>query len=194
MLGGRRAPLIAAAAGVALSALVIVLLVLPKRGQVAEARKDLDAARETTTQLQAELDALLAAQEQAPQANRTIRRVDQFVPPTVDEPGALRLFQNAADSADVELTSLSFGTPTAAETGGFSTIQLSVSVTGTYFSIQEFLYDIETLRRAAKVSQVSLAPAGTGGAGELSMQSTIEIYTQDTSAGPGSVPGPTEGT
>jgi hypothetical protein len=70
-------------------------------------------------------------------------------------------------------------------------------VTGSYFSLEEFLHRLETLRRAAKVTSISLAASGTetiGGAGQLQMQLQVEFFTTDTSAGPGSLPGPTQGT
>ena len=39
---------------------------------------------------------------------------------------------------------------------GLSTITNAISVTGSYFSITEFLFKIETLPRAAKVSSVTI--------------------------------------
>jgi hypothetical protein len=72
-----------------------------------------------------------------------------------------------------------------------------VTVTGSYFAIEEFLYNVETLQRAGKVLSLSLAPGGgevattetaTASTGELSAQVSMEFYTTDLSAGPGSTP------
>ena len=72
-------------------------------------------------------------------------------------------------------------------------------MSGGYFAIDEFLFLLETLQRAAKVTTLAITP-GTGGetttttsASTLQLQMTVEFYTTDTSAGPGSNPGPTEG-
>jgi hypothetical protein len=73
-----------------------------------------------------------------------------------------------------------------------------ITVTGSYFALDEFLFLMETLPRAAKVQSVAVTPvAATEGAAvattSLSMAIAIEFYTTDTSAGPASVPGPSEG-
>jgi Tfp pilus assembly protein PilO len=78
---------------------------------------------------------------------------------------------------------------------GLSTIVLSMSALGTYNEATEFSYQIESLPRAAKITSMSLAPAGaTDSLGNqvLTLSVQINAYTSDTSAGPGSAPGPTE--
>ena len=73
---------------------------------------------------------------------------------------------------------------------------LQVSAVGTYSDVTAFSYRIETLPRAAKITALSLSPGATptttGASPLLTMTATIEAYTSDTSAGPGSEPGPTE--
>ena len=77
-------------------------------------------------------------------------------------------------------------------------IPITITLSGTYFSLDEFLFQCETLPRAAKVINVSIAAGASGDAttvsGTLVMQVTVELYTTDISAGPGSTPGPTEAT
>ena len=57
---------------------------------------------------------------------------------------------------------------------------------------------LETLPRAAKVTTLAVTPSGasTGGTtistSNLQLQVTVEFYTTDVSAGPGSIPGPSE--
>ena len=96
----------------------------------------------------------------------------------------------------VTLSTLTPGTPTLDATTGLSTISLSISATGGYFQLTEFLYTIETLPRAAKVQSVSLSPSGGDAATTVSnlltLQATAIMFTSDQSAGPGSEPGPTE--
>jgi Tfp pilus assembly protein PilO len=90
------------------------------------------------------------------------------------------------------------GTPTLDAATGLSAIPLAVTATGTYFQLTEFLYSIETLPRAAKVLNVTLAPGGdsdvttTTVTNLLQLQANVVMYTSDQSAGPGSEPGPTE--
>ena len=192
----RRGPIVAGAAVAVLALLAVLLLLLPKMREVGEAREQLAAAQDQEQSLQNQLRALQEAREEAPRVRDAIRRLDTQVPPTADLPGMIRLLAGAADRAAVDFFSVAPGTPTAAE-AGFSVVPAQIQVTGGYFSLDEFLYRLETLPRAVKVTSLQISPGGGGeeGAtpGALSMQLSVEFYTTDVSAGPGSVPGPTEG-
>jgi Tfp pilus assembly protein PilO len=188
--------LIAAAASGVLAVLMIVLLVLPKMSEVSKAREELQAAQDEEITLQSQLRSLQDAQAQAEQTQKEIQALEAKVPPTADLPGLFRLLQAAADRAGVDFFQFSPGTPTADPSGTFSAITGQIVVTGNYFMLQEFLYRLESLPRAAKVTSVSIAPGGgeTGGTtlatNQLQMQLNVEFYTTDASAGPGSIPGP----
>ncbi len=194
-----RPVLIAAGVSAALAVLMVVFLVLPKMSEVSKAREELQAAQDEEITLQTQLRSLQDAQAQAEQTEREIRALEAKVPPTADLPGLFRLLQSAADRAGVDFFQFSPGTPTADPSGRFSTIAGQIVVTGDYFMLQEFLYRLETLPRAAKVMSVSIAPGGGGetggatlGSEQLQMQLSVEFYTTDASAGPGSIPGPSE--
>ncbi|MFB3737408.1 MAG: type 4a pilus biogenesis protein PilO [Candidatus Velamenicoccus archaeovorus] len=201
-MNDRRAPIIAGVAFVLIAILAVFFLVLPKRSQVSETQDQLDQAVQQQSTLEATLRSLQEAQAEAPQTRKELKAIEQQIPPLADLPGMIRLLSGAADQAAVDFLTVSPGTPTLDAGGAFSAITTSVSVTGTYFSLEEFLYRLETLPRAAKVTNVSVSPGGgtTGGTGTttgpqtLSMQLTVNFYTTDTSAGPGSEPGPSTGT
>jgi Tfp pilus assembly protein PilO len=193
-VGDRRRSLIAIIAVVVVLALTILFLVLPKMNQVSSANDQLAQAQSQEGTLQSQLAALQQAQQDAPEARETIRRVDQAIPPTVDQQGFILLMQNAADQAGVDLFTMTPGAPTADPATGLTAIDNTITVTGSYFAITEFLFDIETLPRAAKVSSLTLAPEGDAAiGGALTGTTIVTIYTTDTSAGPGSTPGPTSG-
>jgi len=193
----RRAPLIAGVVVVAVAILMILLLVLPKSHQVSEAQGKLDDTRHQGQVLESRKQALEDAKAQAPQARKAIAEVDRKIPPVADEPGLILLLQHAAMDAGIDLVSLSPGNPTFDAETNLSTIDVSVSATGTYFDVTQFMYQIETLPRAALVTNISLSPgAGSASSGVplLTLTATVRTYTSDTSAGPGSEPGPTQGT
>lgn len=198
MLRGDRAPLFAGIGVVVVLGLVVFFLVLPKMGQVSDANADLEAAQAQQATLESQLAALEQAELAAPEAKATIQDVEEQIPPTADESGLLLLMKNAAAQSAVTLSTLTPGTPTLDAASGLSTIALAVTASGNYFQLTEFLYSIETLPRAAKVINVTLAPDG-GNEGEtttitnlLQLQANVILYTSDQSAGPGSVPGPTD--
>jgi Tfp pilus assembly protein PilO len=192
----RRAPLFAGLAVAGVAILMVLLLVLPKMGQVSQAQQQLDEAQGEQQTLESRKSALEDAKAAAPQARKTIADVHRRIPPTADEPGLILLLQNAAINAGIDLVSLSPGTPVLDTTSGLSKITVSVSATGTYFDVTDFMYQIETLPRAAIVTNLSLAPGETSQTGvpQLTLTASIQTYTSDTSAGPGSEPGPTSGT
>jgi Tfp pilus assembly protein PilO len=102
--------------------------------------------------------------------------------------------QGAALDSGFPLINIAPSTPTFDASTGLSTITMSVTGTGTYSDVTAFTYRIETLPRAAKITSLTLSPGTTTGTGSplLAMSATIEAYTSDTSAGPGSEPGSTE--
>jgi Tfp pilus assembly protein PilO len=192
MLTGKRAPIIAGVAAVALAVLLVFFFVLPKLSQVSDARAKLADERARQTTLESQLAALKDAKNAAPVSQATIDRVDREIPPTADLPGLILLLQNASTSSGIDLTTITPAVPVFDATTGLSTISVSVTATGSYFALTEYMYKIETLPRAAKVLTASVAPAGTTGSttSELTLTATLDMYTADTSAGPGSSPGP----
>ena len=172
--------------------LVAFFLVLPKMGQVKDANAALTDAQGQQATLGAQLAALQQAQTEAPVNRETIRKVQQAIPPTVDQQGFMLLMQNAAVQSSIDIVTISPGSPVFDPTTGLSTVTNSISVTGSYFALTEFLFKIETLPRAAKTSTVTIAPSPSDtDPSLLTLTASVDMYTSDQSAGPGSTPGPT---
>jgi Tfp pilus assembly protein PilO len=196
----RRAPIIAGVIAVAVALLAVFLLVRPKMSEVSTTEDDLQTAEDQEVTLAAQLNALQDAQAAAPETEQEIAAIDAEIPPTADLPSLFRLLQGAADRSVVDFFSFTPGTPAPNTAGTFSTIASQVTVSGGYFAIDEFLFLLETLPRAAKVTTLAVTPSSaasgetttTTSTGNLQLQLTVEFYTTDTSAGPGSVPGPSD--
>lgn len=192
----RRAPIIAAGVAVGFALLLVFLLMLPTMREVNETNEQLQDAQDEESALSYELRALRQAQEEAPETEQAIAAIDDAIPPTADLPALFRLLDSAASRAAVDFFSFTPGTPVIDPTSQYSTISSQVTVTGGYFAIDSFLFLLETLPRAAKVT--TIAVSGTAAtvattSNSLQLQITVEFFTTDTSAGPGSIPGPTEG-
>jgi Tfp pilus assembly protein PilO len=191
-VGGKRAPLFAGIAAAAVVLIIAFFLVLPKMGQVKDANAALAEAQSQQATLGAQLAALQAAQTDAPANRETIRRVQQAIPPTVDQQGFMLLMQNAAVESGVDVVTITPNNPIFDPATGLSTVSNAISTTGTYFALTEFLFKIETLPRAAKTTAVAISPSPTEiNPSLLTLSATVDIYTSDQSAGPGSTPGPT---
>jgi Tfp pilus assembly protein PilO len=193
-VGNQRAPLFAIIGAVVVAVLLVVFLVLPEMGKVSKAKEDLAAAQAKEQTLNVQRNALQDTQANAAENRKIINQVHNKIPPTADEAGLLLLVQGAALDSGFPLINIGPSTPTFDDTTGLSTITLSVSGTGTYSDVTAFTYRIETLPRAAKITSLTLSPGETTGTGSplLAMSATIDAYTSDTSAGPGSDPGSTE--
>jgi len=193
----RRAPIIAGAV-LLVALLAVFLLVLPKISEVGETEDRLQETQDQEIDLAAQLKALEDARAGAPETELEIAAIDAQVPQTADLPRLFRELQGAADRAAVDFFSFTPGTPVPNLTGSYSTIASQITVSGGYFAIDQFLFLLETLQRAAKVTTLAVTPAGgegttTTSTSNLQLQITVEFYTTDSSAGPGSIPGPTEG-
>ncbi|HXJ67193.1 MAG TPA: type 4a pilus biogenesis protein PilO [Actinomycetota bacterium] len=187
----RRGPIIAAVVSALVALLALVFLLLPRISAVHKRSDDLDAAVAQEQNLQSQLDQLKEAKREAKIVQKQLNRLETKVPPTADLPSFIRLLQNAANASAVDFMSVSPGAP-ASTTPGISTIPTAINVLGSFFSVEEFLFKLETLPRACRVVAITVTPGGEGG--QLALTMTGEIYTTDTSAGPGSVPGSTEPT
>lgn len=190
----RRAPIIAGAI-LLVALLAVFLMVLPKMSEVGETEDQLQEAQDQEINLAAQLNALEDAQAAAPETELEIAAIDAQVPQTADLPRLFRELQGAADRAAVDFFSFTPGTPVPNLTGSYSTIASQITVSGGYFAIDQFLFLLETLQRAAKVTSLAVTPSAgaTTSTSTLQLQITVEFYTTDSSAGPGSIPGPTEG-
>jgi Tfp pilus assembly protein PilO len=190
----RRAPIIAGAI-LLVALLAVFLMVLPKMSEVGETEDQLREAQDQEINLAAQLNALEDAQAAAPETELEIAAIDAQVPQTADLPRLFRQLQGAADRAAVDFFSFTPGTPVPNLTGSYSTIASQITVSGGYFAIDQFLFLLETLQRAAKVTSLAVTPSAgtTTSTSNLQLQITVEFYTTDSSAGPGSIPGPTEG-
>lgn len=194
---GRLGPLIAGAVVLALAVLLILFLVLPKMHSVSDAKTTLATAVNQQNTLNSQLSALKQAETDAAHDRAIIANVQRQLPPTADEPGMLLLMANSATRAGIDLWQFTPSTPTPDTQGTLSSIPVSFTVKGSYFALAEYLYNLETLPRVAKVQNVTVSSAGsttgttTSSVPFLQMTGSVTFYTTDTSAGPGSEPGPT---
>lgn len=185
-----RGPLLAGLLGVVLIVLIVLGLVLPKAGEVRTKQTEVEAAEQQEEALRNDLRQLEATAAEAPRVRRRFAALEAQVPPTADLPGLLRLLNTIARESAVDFMNVSPGSPASA--GSVSAISTNVTVAGGFFALDQFLFRLERATRAARILTITVGP-GPGGPPQLQITLTVEFYTTDTSSGPGSVPGPTEG-
>jgi Tfp pilus assembly protein PilO len=185
----RRAPVFAAVGVAVVAIAATMLLVFPKYREVGKAKEQLQEAREEQVVLETELARLQEAKKNAPQLMRQLANVRRQIPPAADLPGLINQLQDAADVSQVDFFSVSPQVPVV--TGQASEIPAQVQIVGSFFSVDHFLWRLETLQRAAKVHGVQVAE-GPDQLPQIQVTLQVEFFTTDTTAGPGA-PVPTSG-
>ncbi len=180
---GRRGPILAAVAGLALVLLTVAFVILPKASQVREKQQEVDVAKQQEAQLQVRLDQLRALAQEAPKNRRRLRQLDAAIPPNADLPGLIRLLNGIAEKSGVDFMTVAPSTPTPSPFAA-AVLPTQITVAGRFFSVDQYLYRLENLPRAAKVTNIQVSPGG-GGLQYLQVSLQAEFYTMDTTAGPG---------
>lgn len=183
----RRNPLVLGALVVVGCLAVLFGFLLPKSAEAARIRSEIDTAQADLASKEAQLAAL--EQVDAGALGAALVSLRTSIPATPDLSGLLRTMEEAAERSGVEIQSIGPGVPTPSTVASVSVVSLSIEVKGPYFRLAEFLFTLETLDRLNRVSSVSVSPGGVEGqTSVLTMSVSTEIYTTDTSAGPGSSP------
>jgi Tfp pilus assembly protein PilO len=180
----RRAPLIAGAVFVVVAVLVVVFLLMPKMGDVGEAEERLREAEEQELVLEAELAQLQEAAEAAEDVRRELAEFRRAVPPVADLPGLINQLQTAADISNVDFFAISPTDPVVTPDGRASQIPATIQVIGGFFPVDEFLFRLETLPRAAKVTSITVTE-GPDQLPQLDVSLATAFFTTDLDAGPG---------
>jgi type IV pilus assembly PilO-like protein len=216
----RRAPLIAAIGMFLLVLIVVFVAILPKMKEVSTRRDELAQEQENEQFLIAKRNRLLAARDQLPEVRRRLAKFNQRVPATADLPGLIRLVQNAADTSNLFFFSIAPGAPVPAAgpvvalpatppptEGGTEVppptapsvdaliVPASVVAIGGFFELDQFLFRLETMPRAAKVVKLTIAEGPDAGEipGQISATIELQVFTTDENAGPGAAPETTGG-
>lgn len=156
----RRQLVIAAGVSVLATLAFFLLLLNPKIGQISAARDDTVAAQQEEAQLLLDLQRLEGVRDRAPTVNAQLANVSQSLPSTPDLPGFIRLLQDAATLAGVDLQSIAPSPPQTLEGAtGIQRISVTVVVEGSFRRVEDFLTRIEGLRRVVMVEALSLNPA-----------------------------------
>jgi Tfp pilus assembly protein PilO len=152
------------------------LLVSPQRAHAGDLRTQAASEQSATAGLQSQIAQLKQQQKGEPAQQKRLMQIAGQIPDNPQMPTLIRELSVAAHAAGVSLDSLSPQQPTlmtaAATTTGtaaatsataapLAQIQVSISVTGSYFNIESFMRSLEHLDRALKSTGLTLNP-GSG--------------------------------
>ena len=152
----RRQELVLAAVAALLVVIAATLLLIrPTRQATAQAHADRDAATSESQTLRDQIKALEALQPNEAELRAKANQARAEFPDTPALPGLVDALQDAASLAGVELASVAPATPKASTTTPqLAEIPTTVTVSGGYFEIQDFLVRLENLVKGSDPGRV----------------------------------------
>ena len=150
--------------GAALLAIVLFwyfVLYAPLGDDLSSAQAQVAAEQKTTDDLNAKLAQLQSQAKNAPQQQALLRKLDAAVPKQPDLAEFIIMANDIADQSGISFLSIS-PSPPAAGTGA-TVINLTISIGGSFFQLQDYLRLLEKLERLVIVDGVTISAGAAGG-------------------------------
>jgi Tfp pilus assembly protein PilO len=181
----RQSAVVALLAVVAVAAAGWFLLISPQRSHAASLRQQAAQAEQNNATLATQVAEHRAQEKQLPQKEALLAQLQSRIPADPELPSLIRELSSAADSAGVQLVSLSPATPStvtqtaapapspgsagrsatpaapAIPANSLADISVQMNVVGGYFNLEQFFSNLESLPRALRVTQFSINAGAT---------------------------------
>ena len=163
---------------------VVVVLLLgyfffirSQQSELSEVRNQVEAERNETQRLQAELQRLQDLQENAPQLEARLRRVRELVPRENQIPNFIFQVQETADESGVGFLQITPQLPDQPPEGAsLAEVTIQLRAQGGYFAVQDFIRRLYDLDRALRLDVVTLTGNEDETAGRVSLDGTVRIF------------------
>lgn len=156
----------------ALVAIWFLFMFRPNRERIAELRDQISATEEEITSLEAQLLRLQQLQREEPRLRAELARFGDALPPDPRVPDFILQVQDAANLSGIDFLSITPSVP-APGAAGFSVISVSISTTGDFFEVEDFIFRLERLQRALRINSFSLG----GDPGALGVSLSMHMFT-----------------
>jgi Tfp pilus assembly protein PilO len=181
-----RLPLVVGAVVVVVVVAVWYLAVFRPRGdELDEARTELDAARSEEQSLQAQLEQLQAIDENSPEIDAELGRLQALVPKRPDLASFIVAANEIAVQSGIDWISITPNEPAPGAVGP-AEIAMTIQIDGGYFQVLDYLNRLEDLERLVVVDGISISTGGDEGDGstaqvgapDLSSSLTARMFSQ----------------
>jgi Tfp pilus assembly protein PilO len=170
--------------GVGAAVLIFVLgyvfVVMPARSTASDLADQVAYQQDANVKAAAKLDLLRRQSGEVPSKQAEIASVRAQMPETVQQPELVRMIEDAAANAGVQLQVVTPSTPTNLENSSVQIVALPMSIqaTGGYANIKSFVDNLEKLERAFLITalEVHQAQGATTGTGDLSTTITGRFF------------------
>ena len=158
----------------ALLAIVLVwyfVLYAPLGDDLDSAQAQKTEEQKKTDSLQADLARLQSQQKNGTQQQALLRKLDAAVPEQPDLAEFIIQANEIADQSGISFLSIA-PTPPAAGTAGASVINLTISIQGSFFQLQDYLRLLEKLERLVIVDGLTISSSGGSSSSDTTGAST----------------------
>jgi Tfp pilus assembly protein PilO len=159
------------------------LLYKPLGDDLSSAQAQTASEQKRTDGLEADLARLQSQAKNASQQQALLRKLDAAVPKNPDLAEFIIQANDIADSSGISFLSIAPAPPAAGE-GGASVINMTISISGSFFQLQDYLRQLEQLERLVIVDGISITAGGTsdsadsGGDVSLNVSLTARMFTR----------------
>jgi Tfp pilus assembly protein PilO len=197
-MSGYRARLtLVIAATLVVCAAFYMFFVKSRQDELADVRKQVEAAEDESVSLQAQLDELQALKENAPKAEARLNEIRDLVPQDDQVANFIFQVQDAANRAGVDFVTVTPEQPKApVEDPSASVAQVRVTLgaeSSDYFAIQDLVRRLYDLDRAVRIDNLALDADEDEDSGvvTITMTAAARIFFENRGGAPGTVPGTT---
>jgi len=172
--------LIGGAAVLVIVLLWYFLLYKPLGDDLTSAQEQTSAEQKKTDGLEADLARLQSQAKNASKQQALLRKLDAAVPKNPDLAEFIIQANDIAESSGISFLSIAPTPPAAGD--GASVINMTISISGSFFQLQDYLRQLEQLERLVIVDGISISSGGGGSSGAGGSSSdTSSSSTGDTS-------------
>jgi len=148
----------AAAAAVALILVWYFLLYSPLGDDLTATKAQVATEQKQAQDLQATLDRLESQKKNAPQQQALLNRLDKAVPKTADLAEFIVQANDIADQSGIDFLTIAPSPPAAGN--GASVINLTITLQGGFFQLQDYLQSLEKLGRLVIIDTINVSGSG----------------------------------
>ena len=170
----KRNPLIVIGAGLLVIILLwYFLLYSPQNDDLSSAQAQTATEQKKTDALQADLARLQSQAKNSTQAAALLRKLDAAVPEQPDLAEFIIQANDIADQSGISFLSISPSPPTAGT--GASVINLTISIQGSFFQLEDYLRLLEQLERLVIVDGITISASNADSTSTGSSGTTLGV-------------------
>lgn len=166
--------------------LMFFFLISPRKGELAEARTQVDAAEGETVVLETELARLEGLQAKAPQLQVALDEIRELVPDEDRVSSFVFQLQQEGNRAGLDFVSITPQLPKPPPEGApLAEVKIDIGAEGTYFAIQDFIRRVTELDRAVRVDGFSMNAITEEGSDEalIELKASARIFFEQPAGG-----------